>query len=179
MPTLQNHPATPTTAVSRIEADASRSARGELTLRYVLTGDIAALNLPEKKPSVRTDELWTHTCFEAFVRAESAENYFEFNLSPSTEWAAWSFTSTRTDMAAVAFAVPHIRVSQDLRTLTLETTLALDSLPGLGPEATWRLGLSAVIEETSGRKSYWALAHPGSKPNFHHRDCFQFRLPAA
>ena len=38
--------------------------------------------------------------------------------------------------------------------------------------ALWRLGLSAVIEDTSGRKSYWALAHPPGKPDFHHADCF-------
>jgi len=29
-----------------------------------------------------------------------------------------------------------------------------------------------VIEETSGRLSYWALAHPSGKPDFHHADCF-------
>ena len=41
-----------------------------------------------------------------------------------------------------------------------------------------RLGLSAVIEETSGRKSYWALAHPPGKADFHHSDCFALELPA-
>jgi hypothetical protein len=49
------------------------------------------------------------------------------------------------------------------------------SLPGA---AVWRLGLSAVIEETSGRKSYWALAHPKGKPDFHHADCFTLELAA-
>jgi hypothetical protein len=35
------------------------------------------------------------------------------------------------------------------------------------------LGLSAVLEEQDGTKSYWALAHPpGGKPDFHHPDCF-------
>jgi hypothetical protein len=36
----------------------------------------------------------------------------------------------------------------------------------------WHLGLSAVIEEHNGRKSYWALAHRPGKPDFHHSDCF-------
>jgi hypothetical protein len=36
-----------------------------------------------------------------------------------------------------------------------------------------------VIEETNGRKSYWALAHPPGKPDFHHSDCFALGLPAA
>jgi hypothetical protein len=46
-------------------------------------------------------------------------------------------------------------------------------------DAPWRLGLSAVIEETSGRKSYWALAHPLGHPDFHHADCFALQIPAA
>jgi hypothetical protein len=40
------------------------------------------------------------------------------------------------------------------------------------------LGLSAVIEEKDGTKSYWALAHPPGKPDFHHKDCFALTLPA-
>ncbi len=45
--------------------------------------------------------------------------------------------------------------------------------------ASVRLGLSAVIEQTDGTKSYWALAHPPGKPDFHHRDCFAHQLSAA
>jgi hypothetical protein len=48
----------------------------------------------------------------------------------------------------------------------------LDRLSRLPRNVLWRLGLSALIEETSGRKSYWALAHPPGKPDFHHADCF-------
>jgi hypothetical protein len=40
----------------------------------------------------------------------------------------------------------------------------------------WRLGLSAIIEEASGRRSYWALAHPPGKPDFHHPDSFALRV---
>jgi hypothetical protein len=29
-----------------------------------------------------------------------------------------------------------------------------------------------VIEDTSGHKSYWALAHPPGKADFHHSDSF-------
>ena len=34
-----------------------------------------------------------------------------------------------------------------------------------------------AIEEQDGRKSYWALAHPPGKPDFHHPDCFVLDLP--
>ncbi|MBU2034068.1 MAG: hypothetical protein KKH37_09945 [Alphaproteobacteria bacterium] len=29
---------------------------------------------------------------------------------------------------------------------------------------------SAVLEEAAGEKSYWAVSHPTSKPDFHHAD---------
>jgi len=38
---------------------------------------------------------------------------------------------------------------------------------------------STTFEETNGRLSYWALAHPPGKPDFHHPDCFALELPAA
>jgi len=39
-------------------------------------------------------------------------------------------------------------------------------------QVPWRLSLSAVIEQADGRLSYWALAHPPGKPDFHRADCF-------
>jgi hypothetical protein len=43
-----------------------------------------------------------------------------------------------------------------------------------------RLALSAVIEEAGGAKSYWALAHPPGRPDFHSAAGFLVPLqPAA
>ena len=44
------------------------------------------------------------------------------------------------------------------------------------PQGLDRIGLSAIIEETDGAKSYWALAHPPGKPDFHHPTCFAATL---
>jgi len=45
---------------------------------------------------------------------------------------------------------------------------------------TVEAAISAVLEEVDGTKSYWALAHPPGKPDFHHADCFALALaPAA
>lgn len=43
--------------------------------------------------------------------------------------------------------------------------------------ADCEIAISAVIEETDGTKSYWALAHPAGKPDFHHPTCFAATLP--
>jgi hypothetical protein len=54
---------------------------------------------------------------------------------------------------------------------TVGATIAVDA------ETKWDLGLSAVLEEKDGTKSYWALAHPAEKPDFHARNCFVAKLP--
>ena len=61
----------------------------------------------------------------------------------------------------------------------LRVSLDLGPLATLPRDAVWRIGLAAVIEETSGRKSYWALAHPPGRPDFHHAHGFAYELPMA
>ena len=171
---LQRHPDTPCAAVTRIGVDVARPHAGSLALSYVVTGTIADLRLPPVAASTRTDELWRHTCFEAFIRPSPGEAYYEFNLAPSTQWAAYRFDGYRSGMRVAAeFAAPRIEVQPDAERYTLQAVLTLDALPHDGQ---WRLALSAVIEETNGRKSYWALAHPPGRPDFHHADGFTYEL---
>jgi hypothetical protein len=39
-----------------------------------------------------------------------------------------------------------------------------------------RLGITAVVEDNRGQLGYWALRHPGERPDFHHPDSFGFEL---
>ena len=57
------------------------------------------------------------------------------------------------------------------------TLLATFDLSGLPERSPWQLALTAVIEDTTGALSYWALAHPSGAPDFHHPDCFVLELP--
>ena len=41
------------------------------------------------------DDLWQHTCFELFIGAKNDAEYYEFNFSPSGEWAAYEFRNYR------------------------------------------------------------------------------------
>ena len=120
----------------------------------------------------RADGLWQSTCFEAFLRAAGGESYREWNFAPAGNWAAYDFASYRDGMAAPEVrSPPYIRMEDNLTWWGVGATIAVDA----GTE--WRLGLSAVLEEKDGTKSYWALAHPpGDKPDFHHADCFAARL---
>jgi hypothetical protein len=62
---------------------------------------------------------------------------------------------------------------------TLRASLDLDRFSSLPRDGAWRLALSAVIEDTAGRMSYWALVHPSGKPDFHHADSFAYEFSPA
>ncbi len=174
------HPASRSRALTRIEAEAVRSRAGNLVLRYFVTGKIGELLLPPVTASVRIDELWHHTCWEAFISAPPYIAYNEFNFSPSTQWAAYSFDSYRAGVRdASEISTPRIEVRSGDSCYELQVSLELGRMPSLSNDATWRLALSAVIEEKNGHKSYWALAHPPGNFDFHHSDCFALELPAA
>jgi hypothetical protein len=182
---LSLHPASRCEAVSRIEVEATRPAAGELALRYVMTGAINDLRLPEVTSPGRADELWRRTCFEAFVRPHPGPAYLEFNFAPSTQWAAYAFSDYRTGMReAREIAAPRIEVERTDTRCELRVCLRIDPAPAtlsdapLG-DAAWRLGLCAVVEEAGGRQSYWGLVHPPGKPDFHHADAFGLDLAGA
>jgi hypothetical protein len=166
-------------AISRVEAEAVRPRPGTLALRYVVSGAVGDLKLPGAKASARADDLWRSTCFEAFVRPAAGAAYAEVNLAPSTEWAAYWFLGYRAGMSiAHEIGAPAIELRTEADCFTLQAVFTLGPLAGLTGDAPWRVGLSAVIEETNGRKSYWALAHPPGKADFHHSVCFGLELAA-
>ena len=126
--------------------------------------------IPAPAEPDRAEELWQTTCFEAFLR-ESGEAYREWNFAPSGQWAAYDFTAQREGRSDADVATPYIRVEDNLTWWALGATIAVPA------ETEWQLGLSAILEEKDGTKTYWALAHPdGDKPDFHSPVCFAARL---
>lgn len=178
---LRLHPDSVCFAVTGIEVEVARPRSGSLELAYIVSGRIDDLLMPALAVGGRTDELWRHTCFEAFVRDFSGEGYYEFNFAPSTQWAAYRFGGYRSGMrVATEIDGPQIAVAMSPGRYILRTRLDLDRVPASAPiveggaekRPMWRLGLSAMIEQTGGLQSYWALTHPPGKPDFHHFDCF-------
>ena len=147
-----------------------RSPRG-IEVRYTLDGDPRHLRVPAPRPPRFADNLWQHTCFELFLRDSRSDAYVEFNFSPSGEWAAYAFDAYREGMRP-ADGVPSIEWTRAGDALVLDATVPAEMIaPG-----ALAAGLSAVIEDTGGAISYWALKHPSAKPDFHHRDAFALHL---
>ena len=177
---LKLHPDSQCRAVNAIAVEVVRAHPAGLTLRYAVSGTIGDVRLPDRQTPARADALWRHTCFEAFVRVLPSAAYHEFNFSPSTRWAAYRFSGYRAGMTPISeIAQPGIDVQATDERYQLTATLTLDRLADLPGDTVWRLGVAAVIEEASGALSYWALAHPAGRADFHHSDCFAHELPTA
>ena len=164
---LSPHPDTPSSAVSRIEVDVGYED-GRLRLRYWIDGDTAKVRWPAPAEPERTDGLWRHTCFEAFV--QTTDGYHEFNMTMYGLWASYRFDGYRAGMATAAEKV--VFDLHEGRGDYMDLGFLVDL-----PRNPQRLGLSAVIEDIDGVLSYWALAHPPGKPDFHHPDSFALTLP--
>jgi hypothetical protein len=180
MPLLKLHPDSRLLAARHIEAQTARPRPDSLMLSYTVTGTMSDIRIPPVVAATRGDELWQHTCFEAFVRASSDAEYYEFNFAPSTQWAAYRFSGYRSGRrVADEIDAPQIEVQSDAQSCTLRASLNLRSVPALARQASWQIGLAAVVEDMTGGLSYWALAHPPGKPDFHHADCFAHEFSSA
>ena len=164
-------------AIARIEISGSIGRSGnDLSLNYLLSGDISQVVIPAPSDSPeRKDGLWEHTCFELFLAPKGSRSYWEFNISPSGDWNVYHFRDYRQDVREEsAFATLPFRVSgnADCLSLFLECNLA-----GIvNDKEALETAISAVIRTSSGRISYRALRHFGTKPDFHRRDGFAIDL---
>lgn len=165
---LMPHPAFPSVAVTAIGVEMIRDG-ATLSLRYTVEGNLDRVLWPDPMPAARTDELWMHTCFEAFIQPAGQAGYTELNLSPSGRWATYQFDGHRAGMRDAA-PVPTLAWQSPTLTASVD-------LPDMAA-ADWRLGLTVVVEATDGSKSFWALEHHGEAPDFHNADCFVATLPA-
>jgi hypothetical protein len=163
---LVAHPDHPPLAVKAVSLRWVELEDGRTMLRYRLDG-CGNLVIPPYSGTGRADHLWKNTCFELFL-GDGSPAYFEFNFSPSGRWASYGFSSYRGDPVEPELsAQPEIRIEQGTEIFLLTAYLASNDVAGAS-----RLGVNAVIEEEGGRISYWALAHPEGKPDFHDPACF-------
>lgn len=167
------HPTTLDDRIRVIEAGARWSETGRLRLAFRLVADLSRLRIPAPRPPAAVDELWRHTCFEAFMAADACTAYREINLSPSGEWASYRFRGYRERIPDDRPpAAPRIEVRGTGTALEVEADLEAADLA----HRALAVGLGAVIEGDDGALSYWALRHPRSRPDFHDEAARVLRL---
>ena len=170
---LKPHPNHADHGVDSVHVALARSGNG-IHLEYQIIGDPSHILLPDVPGGDRRDELWKHTCLEAFIRLEDSDGYVELNFAPNGDWAAYQFDGYRRNGKDLAVDAPRIAFKKAAIEIALAVTLP--TLPELYQRNTIQLGLSAVIETPQNDCYYWALFHPSDTPDFHRAENFQISL---
>lgn len=175
MPDLTFHPAHPPSLVRSIEARFIGFDSTWVRIRWKLLG-AAQLVVPAFSGKGRADGLWQTTCFELFLHPPGADAYVEINLSPSERWNVYDFTTRREGMSERPMPrEPDCSMRHGTDMAIFDAAIPATGLPTL----PWRCGMTAVIEEEGGVKSYWALNHGNpSAPDFHDPACFTQEVAA-
>lgn len=176
---LAPHPDFPPPPGVAFTARAGREG-GALHLHFSQYGDAddTLIEIQPRGRGGRTDDLWKHTCFEAFLRVADEPGYAEVNFSTWGEWAAYVFDDHRKGMRELyGKSEPFSALAykgdggDGVYHRLFETFDAFDA------SAVWHLNLTAIIEAKDGTKSYWALAHAPGPPDFHNPATFIATLP--
>jgi hypothetical protein len=165
-------------SISELRIHFKLEAAGAKEFRDVI---LAAQNPAPK----RVNELWKETCFECFIPLENSKAYLEFNGSPSGDWNWYSFIDYREGMKE--FQVPpeaqprQTSLTMSEKQIESEWVLPLIGMrlgflsTGEGMSEVKKIGLASVLN-TSVATTYWAVAHEGVKPDFHHPSGFRYSL---
>lgn len=151
-----------------------------LFVHYEIIGSLLRIDIPgqKQKPS-RKKGLWENTCLELFVAARDCDQYREFNLSPSGDWNVFRFEHYRNEgyvdrlLEEPSVTSLPLRTQKRSESFSLDLEFDLDKI--IRKDQLLEIGVSAII--TFGKsKSYWALTHSDSVPDFHRRDSFIIKL---
>lgn len=165
---LQCHPSTPCHLVQTVEVTVVTGAGANLQLEYRIAGDIAQLAVPVPDAPLPADRLWEHTCCEIFAARVDESAYHEWNFSPTGQHAHFCFDGYRERAASGPTCPATVSAVHDAKALALTAALELPA----SLNRTFALALTTVIRDARGNRSYWALHHPGERPDFHARAGF-------
>jgi hypothetical protein len=162
----------PTTSkLPQIEINGRVSRKGnDLLIEYQLFGDLNAISIdpPASTPS-RQFHLWETTCFEFFIGIPGDRNYWEFNLSPSGDWAVFALDDYRQGLRdELAFTSLPFKVDLYPNYITLSLEFDLSEL--ILAEQDLEMSVTTVIKSSQNELSYWAIKHSGKEADFHLRD---------
>ena len=147
----------------------------KLKIEYLLTGEIDTIIIPPlKAEDDRLFDLWNHTCFEIFLGIKDTPEYWEFNLSPTSDWNVFHFLKYRHNIVEeVNFNFLPATIVREKGCLKLALEVELDKI--ISPNINLEIGITAVIEGQY-QISYWTLKHAATKADFHDRDTFSVAL---
>jgi hypothetical protein len=172
---LQPFPAT--SNLPQIEINGRVNRKGDLlSIEYQLFGDLNAISIDSPTSTPRRQfHLWEATCFEFFIGIPGDANYWEFNLSPSGNWAVFALDDYRQGLRdELAFTSLPFKVDRYPNYITLSLEFDLSEL--ILAEQDLEMSVTTVIKSSQDELSYWAIAHSSKEADFHLRNSFSIKM---
>lgn len=149
--------------------------KNSIDITFTATGLLENISFdsPSKHPR-RTDNLWQKTCFEVFVKNADSAKYWEYNLSPSLNWAIYGFENYR-EGKFDELSLPKLPVDTSFQPnlFLLKSDLPLPA-PLIGKNL--KIGLSVVVQDKNGDIYYYALKHTKVQADFHDAESFTIEI---
>jgi len=139
----------------------------QLRVDYEIIGKITNYNFPIQTKQQRADKLWLDTCFELFIANKEKQEYWELNISPSTEWNSYYFTKYKKGMKeSNMFLTPQIKTSNSKTKykFSFETIIQKEI-----PSDKLEINISAILLDKNKKRSFYSINKRYGSPDFHDR----------
>ena len=148
-----------------------------LNICYSMAGNISNIHFPRiSNPPKRRDELWKATCFEFFITQPDDPQYWEFNLSPSSDWNIYHMDAYRRLGFREETSIQRLPFSVQREPGCLSAEATVDLSPIISEANPIQVAIASIIHSNDRHETYWALTHPNPQPDFHLRDSFTLVL---
>jgi hypothetical protein len=141
-----------------------------LALRYEISDAHGLVAWPARATTPgRREELWRNTCCELFLVDSESQRYIEWNASPTGDWMVQGFRSyrERSDLPVIDLAPQAISTGVKPGLMILEYAVPLRAVRDTLGHDSWQWRPNCVLLLNSGEMTYWAIAHPADKADFH------------
>ncbi len=142
----------------------------KLMLEYQISGNLSHYHFPKLTKQQRADKLWLDTTFELFIAPENSAEYWEINVSPSTQWNVYHFTSYKEGMKeSNIISQPTIKTYEydNEYRLTFNSTV-----PNEYFDHVLQINLCVILLDQKGVRYFYSIKRREGSPDFHDRDCF-------
>jgi hypothetical protein len=133
---------------------------------FEITGEIENYLFDEQETEKREDELWKRTCFELFIANNKSSQYYELNLSPSTEWNFYTFDDYKKNMREErSISLPSISFHHNKESYSISVIFdlkkeLLDSIS---------FNLAVILLDKNNIRHFYSINRKDGQVDFHDR----------
>jgi len=155
--------------MANITVEASFLIRNQtIQLEYKIEGEIAKYNFPQESQQKRVHELWRKSCFEFFFSIGDSDEYYEINISPTTEWNIYHFNSYREGMKEVTdISIPSINVHRGKESISL--SFEVQFLAQEIVNKPFSYNLATILLNNSSLRYFFTIHRKDGDVDFHNK----------